>query len=168
MTTKYQMPEPHVHAELIKAWADGAVIHYESDMSGCWETTNGDPSFSPGDKYRISPICEYSIAKIAELGGDDIVDLYLYWLDGGELEFECQSNVFAPLKGLEDPFKNFAALLELNPTIRKKKRMVKQVMWVIPCVNADGESEAHAIWIEGKPNNCKWHKVPTLTREIEL
>ena len=95
------MPEPHVHAELIKAWADGALIEQKSKYDNSWKLTidllcsDGNMKFrlcSDGNmKFRILPACDYALAKIAELASDDMVELYLYWLDGGELEFS-QSN----------------------------------------------------------------------------
>jgi len=47
------MKTPHKHAELIKAWADGAEIEF-NDFSGRW-AVNRDPSWSPDLKYRIKP-----------------------------------------------------------------------------------------------------------------
>ena len=47
MTTK-----PHVHAELIKAWADGAKIQVK-DLEGKW--TDVDPMWHEDSKYRIKP-----------------------------------------------------------------------------------------------------------------
>jgi hypothetical protein len=46
------MPTPHKHAALIKAWADGATIQYQ--------TTNGwlqapNPSWNKDVTYRIQP-----------------------------------------------------------------------------------------------------------------
>lgn len=49
MTTK----TPHVHAELIKAWADGAAIQLLGEASGTWY--NCIPSWEPRTQYRIKP-----------------------------------------------------------------------------------------------------------------
>ena len=74
------MPEPHVHAELIKAWADGALIEQKSKYDNSWKLTI-DLLCSDGNmKFRILPACDYALAKIAELASDDMVELYLYWL----------------------------------------------------------------------------------------
>jgi len=43
------MKTPHIHAELIKAWADGAEI--EELCGGEWLWT--DPTWREGTKYRI-------------------------------------------------------------------------------------------------------------------
>ena len=46
------MKQPHKHAELIKAWADGAEIQYEADLKWfdapqpCWDVSTS---------YRIKP-----------------------------------------------------------------------------------------------------------------
>lgn len=50
------MNKPHIHAELIKAWADGAEIEY-------WDTTHnqwlpcplGGPAWHKHTLYRIKP-----------------------------------------------------------------------------------------------------------------
>lgn len=47
--------KPHVHAELIKAWADGAKIQFFGALSGEWLDCLGDPEWSPNRQYRIKP-----------------------------------------------------------------------------------------------------------------
>ena len=49
--------KPHVHAEVIKAWADGATVEYNK---GCdpyeWrEVINGTPAWHPHVQYRVKP-----------------------------------------------------------------------------------------------------------------
>ena len=46
------MKTPHKHAELIKAWADGAEI--EIRMEECWYTVY-DPIWDSNDTFRIKP-----------------------------------------------------------------------------------------------------------------
>lgn len=46
------MRTPHKHAELIKAWADGAEIEYESH--GIW-VDEAYPDWYPEMQYRIKP-----------------------------------------------------------------------------------------------------------------
>jgi len=47
------MKTPHIHAELIKAWADGAEIEaYQG--SGSWKNV-ASPSWNIGTTYRIKP-----------------------------------------------------------------------------------------------------------------
>lgn len=157
----------HKHAELIHAWADGALIQFYSDLHSEWMNCFGSIlTWDTNLNYRIKPNSNYAKAKIAELGGDDLVELYLYWLDGGEIEFKCQSNVFAPLKGIDNPFINFTTLLEFGGNIRKKKRTVKQVLWI----KANHTSYICRKWvdIDYGISDSEWHKVPTCTREIEV
>ena len=45
---------PHKHAELIKAWADGADIEYQSRASGGWYCAV-EPDWSSKFKFRIKP-----------------------------------------------------------------------------------------------------------------
>ena len=59
---KYPNP-PHKHAELIKAWADGAEIEYQTQ--GKWRVTL-KPSWHLHTVYRIKPT-EPSLNKIQEL-----------------------------------------------------------------------------------------------------
>lgn len=49
--------KPHKHAELIKAWADGAEIEWQDKLSGNWFTadTDGAVYWSPYTNYRIKP-----------------------------------------------------------------------------------------------------------------
>ena len=128
------MPEPHVHAELIKAWADGAVIGVENSKDNWTRLTFNDPSWYVGKKYRVDPTCDYALAKIAWLGGDDMVELYLYWLDGGRVELQNSLDNWVPIASsdsYEDPFNYFCGYLDYaDSKLRKKKRMVKQVLWV--------------------------------------
>ena len=52
------MSKPHKHAELIKAWADGAEIEVNfRDVNGddSWEFFNGNWSFSDVYEFRIKP-----------------------------------------------------------------------------------------------------------------
>lgn len=44
----------HVHAEVIKAWADGAVIEYRHDSTHEWRTTVC-PNWNHYTEYRIKP-----------------------------------------------------------------------------------------------------------------
>lgn len=45
-------PTPHVHAELIKAWADGANIEYFSIPEQKWKDVT-NPTWYPNFQYRI-------------------------------------------------------------------------------------------------------------------
>lgn len=52
------MNKPHVHAELIKAWADGAEIECWSIGLNKWVGYNNEnptPQWRPSMRYRIKP-----------------------------------------------------------------------------------------------------------------
>ena len=49
------MKTPHKHAEMIKAWADGAEIQHQHSLSGTWFDCEGDPKWEPYVVYRIKP-----------------------------------------------------------------------------------------------------------------
>ena len=53
--TPVKKTKPHKHAELIKAWADGAEIQFKS--GGIWhDYSEGDsPIWYPDNEYRIKP-----------------------------------------------------------------------------------------------------------------
>lgn len=56
MTCKYQseIKKPHKHAELIKAWADGAEIEFFNLDTAEWFETEA-PSWALHMQYRIKP-----------------------------------------------------------------------------------------------------------------
>lgn len=45
---------PHVHAEVIKAWADGAQIEHQNTRAGGWHLADS-PAWNPDTKYRVKP-----------------------------------------------------------------------------------------------------------------
>ena len=49
------MKQPHKHAALIKAWADGAEIEYWNDYRNAWLEICAHPDWMPTTKYRIKP-----------------------------------------------------------------------------------------------------------------
>ena len=49
-----QEKKPHVHAALIKAWADGAHIQRKFPMDSEWEDCES-PSWTQTTEYRIKP-----------------------------------------------------------------------------------------------------------------
>ena len=48
------MKQPHKHAELIKAWADGAEIEYWSEFQNQWKDAY-TPNWELRIQYRIKP-----------------------------------------------------------------------------------------------------------------
>lgn len=61
------MSKPHKHAELIKAWADGAIIQCYDEFHGVWKDRGGpggnvQPRWIESLDYRIKPkIVEYVV-----------------------------------------------------------------------------------------------------------
>ena len=46
---------PHKHAELIKAWADGAIIQVLAGHLGWRNTLDNEPEWREDTQYRIKP-----------------------------------------------------------------------------------------------------------------
>lgn len=57
------MNKPHVHAEVIKAWADGAEIETYNKSSGKWVKCYL-PSWFDDEKYRVKPEVTHKIGNI--------------------------------------------------------------------------------------------------------
>lgn len=180
--------KPHKHAKLIKAWADGAEIQYKTNE---WYDYSHDeqPYFSGDDVIRVKPDCEYAVEKIRKAGGDEAVYLYLYWLDGGEVEFKTTNRCWIDTASCnDDPFDIFIGWTGMESCyMRKKKHKVKQVLWICSKCYMDGESSYRPevfidserdypcqkdLMLEDYTQHCDmakqtWHKVPTFTREVE-
>lgn len=62
----------HKHADLIKAWADGAKIQAISDDGTKWNDCNSAPNWNPFRTYRIKPEPKHDVVKYAgiNLHGD--------------------------------------------------------------------------------------------------
>jgi hypothetical protein len=64
------MNKPHKHAELIKAWADGAEIEYYSVADDEWKPTpTTTPSWSENSVYRIKPEPTPDVVKYLGVDG---------------------------------------------------------------------------------------------------
>lgn len=46
--------KPHVHAEVIKQWADGKQIQVVTHVGGCWQDADA-PRWCPNHCYRVKP-----------------------------------------------------------------------------------------------------------------
>lgn len=66
------MNKPHVHADLIKAWADGAEIQYRN-RRGEWEDVGPVVSWLNNSDYRIKP-------TLPSINWDHVSDRYNYLL----------------------------------------------------------------------------------------
>ena len=72
--------KPHKHAELIKAWADGAIIEERyignGDYEGSeWYDTNGDWSDTENWEYRIKPEPKPDVVKLFKAEAHPILGL---------------------------------------------------------------------------------------------
>ena len=69
------MKQPHKHAALIKAWADGAEIQYLNEYATVpkWEDVVGSPSWDTNTQYRIKPEKEYPKSSLTN---DEIFQVY--------------------------------------------------------------------------------------------
>lgn len=83
------MNKPHVHAELIKAWADGAEI--QALRSGKWVDLK-DPCWYDSIEYRIKPpkktpgqVFFEQVDSINDLGGGwkSVSDFYRKYYEAG-------------------------------------------------------------------------------------
>ena len=77
------MRKPHKHAELIKAWADGAEIEFYRELSANWigYKKGENPSWDEDYEYRIKP----------EPKPDIVVSRWVY--KDGSTSYCSQSNV---------------------------------------------------------------------------
>lgn len=74
------MKKPHKHAELIKAWADGADIEHFSVPAQIWMYT-AHPAWNEDNNYRIKPEPK-----------PDVVTLDCVQLEGDEAFFTLEEN----------------------------------------------------------------------------
>lgn len=89
--------KPHKHAELIKAWADGAEIQeYIRPISSNWEfewTDNPNPTWERDNEYRIKPreFEEGAFYPVLDELGDKDMACYSYgnFYLTGETEPSC-------------------------------------------------------------------------------
>lgn len=112
MTEKYT---PHVHAEVIKAWADGKTIQFKSGSSDEWLDADMNAGqwlmWSPAYSYRVKPevVVDYTVVlsdgRPGSVFTSAISDLEHYYtsnnyqgymkrtrLDGKVVSFEFISN----------------------------------------------------------------------------
>ena len=75
------MATPHKHADLIKAWADGAEIQAKSMISHTWVDVQ-EPSWSPEQAYRIKPkepiVVRKAVVPCTVSGGNPLVHWSAY------------------------------------------------------------------------------------------
>lgn len=87
------MTTPHVHAEVIKAWADGAEIQWRQNKSQAWQDCGVAPNWSVNTMYRVRPpqsdLERYGVEKgdvwmviqgatrtVRKVSADTVTDIY--------------------------------------------------------------------------------------------
>lgn len=70
------MNKPHKHAELIKAWADGAAVETWVESAGRWEN-NLNPIWLEEVEYRIKPEPKADFVKYVDVHSS--ADTYLVY-----------------------------------------------------------------------------------------
>jgi hypothetical protein len=81
--------KPHKHAELIKAWADGADIQIQllvgNELKPEWHD-DYDPRWADNRKYRIKPETKPDIVKSFILESNPILGLRLNEISGFKMQ----------------------------------------------------------------------------------
>lgn len=87
------MNKPHKHAELIKAWADGADIQIQllvgKELKPEWHD-DYDPKWADNRKYRIKPETKLDIVKAFMLESHPLSGLRFYDATGFSREKDEQ------------------------------------------------------------------------------
>lgn len=83
------MKTPHKHAEVIKAWADGAQVEYRSHLpSGEWIETQS-PDWLEDYEYRIKPEPRKGWYRVALMRSGDSANSYRYTAHVGNPDWEA-------------------------------------------------------------------------------
>lgn len=95
------MPK-HIHADIIKAWADGAEIQILSSFYTWENVRDPNPSWDPNSKYRIKPRTvsrEGWVIVSRKCGEESQVDPWIYASNESALiAARCISNTVAIIK----------------------------------------------------------------------
>ena len=84
------MNKPHKHAELIKAWADGATIQVKYTDDPQYWVDKDNPTWHPNDQYRIKPELQPDIVKAFMLESHPFGGLRFYDATGFSREKDEQ------------------------------------------------------------------------------
>ena len=88
--TPVKKTKPHKHAELIKAWADGAIIQSQNCLTGTWsDCLSNKPIWEVGCNYRIKPEAKPDYVAYAHLG---IGNAYFYDMPDHTTNFKATFN----------------------------------------------------------------------------
>ena len=87
------MRKPHKHAEIIKAWADGAEIEWKDLEAGIWRPNNS-PLWAEDEEYRIKPESKPDVVlyrKVGPIQGDKFFSVHGYAEDNLKLTFDGET-----------------------------------------------------------------------------
>ncbi len=93
------MNKPHVHAAVIKAWADGADIEYRCSGRSWTLLTHKQPSWDTLFEYRVKPQQQERWVNIYASGG--FISKEEAMLFAGKDSIACVKIVFTKGEGLE-------------------------------------------------------------------
>jgi len=71
------MKTPHVHADIIKAWADGEQIEHFNQFTNQWGPIGSEPCWFPSIQFRIKPEPKPDFVYYGVFGNDDIGHMHL-------------------------------------------------------------------------------------------
>ena len=93
MKPRKKQMKTHVHAELIKAWADGAVIQIQQITGGWYDMP--EPQWSGGFAYRIKPTPKPDVLKyvVVHTGGAGILSKCQCKYDNLKLTFDGETGL---------------------------------------------------------------------------
>lgn len=120
------MVEKQPHSELIKAWADGALIEYRPSCNASWDYVP-NPRWFVDKMYRIKPDCDYAFEQIAHRFGKAAADMYGHWLRGCRLIETSNNTSLGPASDETSPFFTFCYLSSTVMDIVPHRQ--KQILW---------------------------------------
>lgn len=86
------MNKSHKHAEVIKAWADGAQVEYQNNDNVWCDCP--EPLFSESSVYRVKPPAPEKVYVTTQMSGDDMYTIYMDTSGGpdGQQDFIAVAN----------------------------------------------------------------------------
>lgn len=87
------MKTPHKHAELIKAWADGAKIECKNPLAIAWSSVS-TPQWLVDVEYRIKPEPKPDRIETRWLAYNPDIELVMVFKDTGRVKRHCKEVEF--------------------------------------------------------------------------
>lgn len=83
--------KPHKYAEVIKAWADGALIQYKSQLDKCEWKDDNFPTFETNYEWRMKPEPKPDRVRFARFSTvDEFSESFAWCFDIGD---NCNTRV---------------------------------------------------------------------------